>query len=151
MAKGDGLIPFNSETGREAQKKANEARSRNAKLRKTATFREGMRQVLAEPVTDEKQLAAIRKSGMPIPARPTYRDFLIATTVLNAIKRGDLDDILKLMQITGEELAATFTPDAVAEDALSRSLRELAEEMEREERAGHGKKARKEGADGGIG
>ena len=46
MARGDGLIPFNSETGREAQKKANEARSRNAKLRKTATFREGMRQVL---------------------------------------------------------------------------------------------------------
>lgn len=151
MAKGDGLIPFNSETGREAQKKANEARSRNAKLRKTATFRDGMRHVLAEPVTDEKQLAAIRKSGMPIPAKPTYRDFLIATTVLNAIKRGDLDDILKLMQITGEELAATFTPDEVAEDALSRSLRELAEEMEREERGEHGKKARKEGADGGIG
>ena len=52
------------------------------------------------------------------------------------------------MQITGEELAATFTPDEVAEDALSRSLRELAEEMEREER---GEKTRKEGADGGIG
>lgn len=148
MARGDGLIPFNSETGREAQKKANEARSRNAKLRKTATFREGMRQVLAEPVTDEKQLAAIRKSGMPIPAKPTYRDFLIATTVLNAIKRGNLDDILKIMQITGEELAATFTPDEVAEDALSRSLRELAEEMEREERV---EKTRKEVADGGIG
>ena len=85
---------------------------------------------------------------MPIPARPTYRDFLIATTVLNAIKRGDLGDILKLMQITGEEMAATFTTDEVEEDALSRSLRELAEEMEREER---GEKTRKEGADGGIG
>ena len=133
MARGDGLIPFTSETGREAQKKANAARTRNAALRKSKTFRDGMRNALSAPVTDSAQLSAIRKSGMPVPSTPTYRDYLIATTINNAIKRGSTDDILKLMQITGENMESEAPLEKASEDALSRSLRELAEEMEKKE------------------
>ena len=41
--------------------------------------------------------------------------------------------MIKLMQITGEDTAPSATPETVQEDALSRALRELAEQLEQEE------------------
>lgn len=88
--------PFTSDTGRENQKKSVEARKRNK------TIAEATRQILDSSITDRKQLEYIKKSGLPVPDTPTYRDFFVASVLLQTIKKGRVDDIIKLMEVTGE-------------------------------------------------
>ena len=96
--------------------------------RRKKTIAETTMNALYKPVTDEAQLEAIRRSGMPVPSKPTYLDFLVASSIGKAIKKGEIDDLRKLMDIIGEEPPMINETDSdIAEDALSISLKELAE------------------------
>ena len=88
------------EIARENQKKSVAARKRNRAKKKTIA--ETVDSVLNMPVTDPKQLEKIRKSGMPVPKNPTYRDYIVANTILKSAKRGFVDDLTKIMAIVGE-------------------------------------------------
>ena len=50
----------------------------------------------------ESALAVIKKSGMPLSKAPTYKDFLVASTIMKSIKRGSVDDLEKLAAMIGE-------------------------------------------------
>lgn len=108
--------PFTPEEAREMGKKGAEASARARRRKKSMA--ETLRQVLNEQVKDEKQLTIIAKSGMPVPKKPTYRDFLVASVLIKSIKRGQIDDLTKIMGIVGEP------PVQSEEDALKKA-REL--------------------------
>lgn len=86
---------------RENQKKAVAARNRNKARKKTISAT--LDKLLSEPVKDAKQLDVIAKSGMPVGARPTYKDFLVASVIMKSIKRGNVDDLEKLAGLIGEK------------------------------------------------
>ena len=87
-----------------------EARSYGAKggqksgesKRRKKTISATLDKLLSEPVKDDKQLDVIAKSGMPVGARPTYKDFLVASVIMKSIKRGNVDDLSKIIDIIGE-------------------------------------------------
>lgn len=87
-----------------------EARSYGAKggqksgesKRRKKTISATLDKLLSEPVKDAKQLDVIAKSGMPVGARPTYKDFLVASVIMKSIKRGNVDDLSKIIDIIGE-------------------------------------------------
>ncbi len=112
---------------RENQKKSVAARKRNKKKKETLSA--VLDKVLSQTVTDEKQLEIIKKSGVPMPKKPTYRDFLVSSVVLKSVKRGRVEDLAKMIEILGESSNANIQ-DATDIDTLSQSLMELAEELE---------------------
>ena len=89
--------PYDSERGRENQKKSVASRKRNK------TIAEATKMVLDTKVTDPKQLAMIEKAGLPVPDKPTYRDFLVASIAVRTIQKGRTADLTELMRILGEE------------------------------------------------
>ena len=100
--------------------------AKSKKIKKTIA--ETTKDALYRPVTDERQLEVIRKSGMVVARKPTYLDFLVASVLTKTIRTGRLDDLKKLMEIVGEEPPNMSNPiDEIEEDILSASLRELAE------------------------
>ena len=113
-----------------------EARSYGAKggqksgesKRRKKTISATLDKLLSEPVKDAKQLDVIAKSGMPVGARPTYKDFLVASVIMKSIKRGNVDDLSKIIDIIGESSGVVLN-DGNNEDALSRSLKEMAEDL----------------------
>lgn len=90
----------NPEVARENQKKSVAARKRNTARKKTIAAT--VSKVLNSKVTDPKQLAIIRKSGMPTPKNPTYKDFIVASVIMKCVKKGEVGDLTKLMEIIGE-------------------------------------------------
>lgn len=119
--------PFSPTEARENQRKSQEARKRNREMNKT--FSESVKIMLKEEVKDPKQLQIIKKSGMPMSGKPTYMDFLVASTLMKSIKKGSVDDILKYMQITGEKPNVENSPSL---DKLDEMLRELKNNAETE-------------------
>ena len=100
MANNENLVPFTEETAREMGKrgaiKSAESRRRKKSIAETVA------QTLNSKVTDKGQLALIKKSGMPTPKNPTYKDFIVASVIMKCIKRGDVNDLSKIMEIIGE-------------------------------------------------
>ena len=100
MANNENLVPFTEETAREMGKrgaiKSAESRRRKKSIAETVA------QTLNSKVTDKAQLALIQKSGMPTPKNPTYKDFIVASVIMKCIKRGDVNDLSKIMEIIGE-------------------------------------------------
>ena len=96
----ENLVPFTEETAREMGKrgaiKSAESRRRKKSIAETVA------QTLNSKVTDKGQLALIKKSGMPTPKNPTYKDFIVASVIMKCIKRGDVNDLSKIMEIIGE-------------------------------------------------
>lgn len=86
---------------RESQEKSVKARRRNTAKKKTIAAT--VDKLLNEPVKDEKQLAIIEKSGMPMKGRPTYKDFLVASVIMRSIKKGSVDDLSKIAAMIGED------------------------------------------------
>ena len=119
--------PFTPKQAREYGRKGGIASQ--AARRKKKTIAETVSGLLNEPIKDKSQLNVIKSSGMPIPAKPTYKDFLVASVIMKSIKRGTVDDLSKLMAIIGET-AGGVPVDAVRDDALSKSLKELGKELE---------------------
>lgn len=119
--------PFNPEEAREYGRKGGikSAESR----REHKTIKSTVEKLLNEPVTNDKHLKLIEKAGMPMPKNPTYKDYLAANTLYKTILRGDIGDLAKLIDMLGESNIAAQA-DTEKEDALSRSLRELAEGLE---------------------
>ena len=70
--------------------------------RRKKSIAETVAQTLNSKVTDKGQLALIKKSGMPKPKNPTYKDFIVASVIMKCIKRGDVNDLSKIMEIIGE-------------------------------------------------
>lgn len=99
----------------------NEARSFGAKggkksgesKRRKKTIAETIDKLLNEKIKDQRQLAIIEKSGMPINGTPTYKDFLVASVIMKSIKRGSVDDLEKLACMIGEKAPETNTEDSV--------------------------------------
>lgn len=77
-----------------------ESRNRNTKRKKAIA--DTFAWLLDQYVTDPEQLKVIKKSGMPVPKKPKYKDFLAASLMGRTIKRGTMKDILDLMEILGE-------------------------------------------------
>lgn len=92
--------PFTPEEAREFGKKG-AAASAKAR-RKKKSIAETVEKVLNTKVTDKKQLATIQKAGLPVPEKPTYRDFIVASVIMQSVKRGSVGDLSKLMDIIGE-------------------------------------------------
>ncbi len=92
--------PFTPSQAREYGKKGNIASQ--ASKRRKKTIAETLDKLLNEKITDPKQLAVIKKSGMPLSKAPTYKDFLVASTIMKSIKRGSVDDLEKLAAMIGE-------------------------------------------------
>ena len=111
--------PFQS--GSEAREFGRKGGINSGKARRDkATIASTMRSMLYKPVTDEGQLKIIKKSGIPVPKNPKYVDFLVASAILRAIKKGEIDDLMKIMQIVGEEpLQSDSNSLNIAKDILS--------------------------------
>ncbi len=89
--------PFTSESAKLAQEKSVSKRKQNQ------TVREATKSILMQPVTDKEQLDKIEKSGLPVGTSPTYIDLIVSSIIMRSMKRGHMDDLLKLMDILGEE------------------------------------------------
>ena len=94
--------PFNPEEARYYGSKGGKASVESRK--QNGTVRSKTRKALERKVTDPKQLALIKKSGLPIDEKepPTFLDFLIATTIVREIKSGRFGDLKSLMELLGE-------------------------------------------------
>ena len=92
--------PFTPSEARENGKKGAAASVKSR--RKKKSIAETANMVLNSTVTDPKQLAAIEKAGLPIPDKPTYKDFIVASIMLRTVQKGRIDDLEKLMDILGE-------------------------------------------------
>ena len=104
--------PFQS--GSEAREYGRKGGIKSGQSRRDkATIAETMQTMLYKPVTDEKQLAMIKKSGMPVPKKPRYVDFLVASTMMRSIKNGKTDDLIKIMDIVGEKGCTDENADEV--------------------------------------
>lgn len=102
MAGKDNLRPVHTkeearERGRNGGIKSGQSR------RRKKTFAETVDRLLNEPVKDPKQLEVIQKSGLPVRTKPTYKDFFVASVIMRSIKKGSVDDLMKMMEILGEE------------------------------------------------
>lgn len=97
MSNESNLIPITPETAREMQRRSAKARKRNRTIAETA------KSVMDAVVTDERQLAAIKKAGLPVPKKPTYRDFIVASIMLRMVQKGRVEDLEKLATIVGDE------------------------------------------------
>lgn len=120
--------PFSKDdpnTARECQKKSAAARRRN--LKKQKAFAETVRVIFETKVKDPKQLEIIRKSGMPAPKNPTYMDFFVASVMMRSIKKGSVDDIIKYMQIVGENLGEETSPALEKLDEILQGMKNNAE------------------------
>lgn len=81
------------------------------KKKENATFAMRMKWLMQQPVTDERQINIIKSSGMPVPKKPTFRDFYIATTSMKSIKKGSLDEMIKLAGFLGEDFGTDEKQD----------------------------------------
>lgn len=104
------------EVARDNQKKSVEARRRNTARKKTIAAT--VEKMLDSKVTDKKQLAIIQKSGFPMSSKPTYRDFLVASALMQTIKKGRIDDLLKIQQIIGERIENLEAGDGRLSDLI---------------------------------
>jgi len=96
------LCPFR--TVSEAREKGHNGGVKSGQSRRQkAGIADTTKEMLYTVIKDPKQLEVIRKSGMPVPKKPRYVDFLVASTVMKSIKKGSPDDLLKLMQIVGDK------------------------------------------------
>ncbi len=46
----------------------------------------------------------IARRGLPLPENPTVRDYVVSSVVMRTAERGRVDDLLTLMELTGEKL-----------------------------------------------
>lgn len=116
-----GMKPFSKndpERARAAQKKAIEQRKKN-KI-EMQTIQKTMREELRKPVTNEKQLEILRKSGYPIPKKPTYIDYAVVTTLNSVLKKASPDMLLKLMEVIGEKVQQQV--EEASDDSLIEAL-----------------------------
>ena len=102
MAGKDNLRPVHTKEEARERGRNGGIKSGQSKRRKK-TIAETVDRLLNEKVTDEKQLAIIARSGMAIKGKPTYKDFLVASTIMKSIKRGSVDDLMKLSEFIGEK------------------------------------------------
>lgn len=61
-----------------------------------------MKAFLDEKITNEDHLQIIQGSGLPIEGMPTYKDFVVASVMAAALKKGNIDDLSKIMNLIGE-------------------------------------------------
>lgn len=109
--------PFTPKEAREFGRKG--AAASAASKRKKKTIAATVEKVLNTKVTDPKQLLTIQKAGLPVPKTPTYRDFIVASVIVKAVKRGSVDDLMKFMDIIGEvPIAAGDAPTNNLLDAI---------------------------------
>lgn len=105
--------PYSPEEARRYGSKGGKASGEAKKRRKSIA--ETVKAALECEVTDPKQLAIIKKSGMPVPRNPTYKDFVVASVIMKCVKKGEVSDLSKIMEIVGE------SPIQSDSDALKRA------------------------------
>ena len=113
----DNLRTFQS--AEEAREKGRKGGIKSGQVRRQKkTIAATVEKLLDSKVTDPKQLEIIKKSGFPLTGKPTYRDFLVASTLMQTIKRGRAEDLLKLQQVIGERIEQTETSDGKLADLI---------------------------------
>ena len=122
-------------TARECQKKSTVAKKR--KKRQQQLFSETVKVMFQTKIKDPKQIEIIKKSGMPVPKNPTYMDFFLASVIMRSIKKGSVDDVIKYMQITGENSSEENSPAIEKLDEILQGVKNYAE-TETKSEAGSG-------------
>ena len=94
--------PFSPSEAREYQKKSAVARKENTKKKKTMAA--VAKTILDSKITDPKMLDVIKKSGIEIKGKPTFRDFMAASIIMRDIKKGDVRTLLAYAELLGENV-----------------------------------------------
>lgn len=66
---------------------------------------EAMNKILDMPVYskgNKKIIDDIEKRGLPMPENPTIKDYVVASVIMSAAYRGQISDLLEIMEILGE-------------------------------------------------
>ena len=117
MAGEENLRPVH--TKEEARERGRNGGIKSGQVRRQKkTIAATVEKLLDSKVTDPKQLEIIKKSGFPLTGKPTYRDFLVASTLMQTIKRGKVDDLLKLQQVIGERIEQAETSEGKLADLI---------------------------------
>lgn len=96
------------QSAEEAREKGRKGGIKSGQVRRQKkTLAAAMDKLLDSKVTDPKQLEIIKKSGMPVGNKPTYKDFVVASILGRTIQKGKMDDLLKLQQVIGETISNT--------------------------------------------
>lgn len=117
MAGEENLRPVQSKE--EARQRGRNGGIKSGQVRRQKkTIAATVEKLLDSKVTDPKQLEIIKKSGFPLTGKPTYKDFLVASTLMQTIKSGKVDDLLKLQQVIGERIEQTETSEGKLADLI---------------------------------
>lgn len=100
------------EYGRKGGYKSGQSKRRKKSLSETAA------KILNEQVRDPKQLEIIKKSGLPVTGKPTYKDFFVASVIMKSIKKGSMDDLMKMASLLGEDNRAAGKENGMLADLI---------------------------------
>lgn len=117
--------PFSPEEAREYGKKG---AKRSAEVRaQKKTIAAVTKKMLQQKVTDPKLLELMRKMGITTSKTPMYLECMVAGYIVRALKKGTLDDLLKLQQIIGEKPNVEASPALDTLEAILKGLKDSAE------------------------
>lgn len=70
--------------------------------RRRKALAERVKALLETEITNDSHLDIIRNSGLPLGDKPDYEDFVVASIVNTILRKGNIDDLIKLMGLIGE-------------------------------------------------
>ncbi|MCD8207073.1 MAG: hypothetical protein LUD72_03950 [Bacteroidales bacterium] len=96
------------ENARENQLKSAASRHRKKSIRET------MQYMLEQPLKDQDKLRELWDAGFSRTRKYRYIDYVVYKGIINSSDKGRMDDILKLMEITGEGTESAIVEDSAA-------------------------------------
>lgn len=103
MANEQNLRPVRTES--EARERGRNGGIKSGQARKAKkTMAAVTKAILDGKVTDQKMLEVIKKSGISIKGKPTFRDFMAASIIMRDIKKGDVRTLLAYAELLGENV-----------------------------------------------
>ena len=103
MANEQNLRPVRTES--EARERGRNGGIKSGQARKAKkTMAAVTKTILDGKVTDPKMLEVIKKSGVAIKGKPTFRDFMAASIIMRDIKKGDVRTLLAYAELLGENV-----------------------------------------------
>lgn len=103
MANEQNLRPVRTES--EARERGRNGGIKSGQARKAKkTMAAVTKTILDSKITDPKMLDVIKKSGIEIKGKPTFRDFMTASIIMRDIKKGDVRTLLAYAELLGENV-----------------------------------------------
>lgn len=89
---------------------------------------------LLKKIKDPRQKAMIDKIGISDSKDSQWADFLLDAVLQRMIKNGTMKDLAELGKFIGEDIDDIAPGEDIKDDALSESLKQLAEEIESDDK-----------------